>query len=184
MKEKIKIYYSPKKIDELFQKFIRKLFVAQDLEEATQIFLDLESCISPRYRAHMFEKKVMTENGLVPFRELPIVKAVNLAKKKYIIASYDVIMGYEKENNQITWLIGKKKVILSNALTAIDDFKEKKDKYEKINTAIIKGNKEALENEYDFLSKETCYSWVIDSFDLEPMVLKRALENKTEENSN
>ena len=81
------------------ENYIKRILLASTMEEAVQAYLDMRTCISKEWIDSYMNKPIMVQGKMARIKNLPFLKEVMKESKKYIIASFDVIMGVTKGSN-------------------------------------------------------------------------------------
>lgn len=169
------------------ENYIKRILLASTMEEAVQAYLDMRTCISKEWIDSYMNKPIMVQGKMARIKNLPFLKEVMKESKKYIIASFDVIMGVTQgSNGEKEFLSYTKREILPTGTNqeALQIFYEKREFYRKINQAIKKGDIFTLESNYSTLEKDPCYVWTINYFGLQKPLqpIRDYLPNHTQNN--
>ena len=173
----VKTYYMTREKTETVESYMNRILQASTMEEAVQAYLDMKTCISKDWIELYLNKQTMVNGKLIQMKNLPFLKTVINESKKYIIASFDVIMGIQKKpDGQVECLSYTKQEILPAGTDqgALELFHKKREFYHKINQAIETGDIKTLESNYAKLETDPCYVWTIEYFGLQkPLQLNR-----------
>ena len=188
MKEKdIKIYYTSGQKKAQIEPFIQQILSASCLTDAIEAYLNMKACISPKWVKEYLDKTILLNGKSVKFKDLPIFKRVKEEARKYVIVPLEVIMGITKdENGNDIFLTATKEELLKtrNDSEIMPAYYERKTFYDEMNKAIKMQDIKTLAENYDELSNNPCYAWVISYFDLKPSVrLERKFLNRTSQNN-
>ena len=169
------------------ENYMNRIFIASTIEEAVQAYLDMRTCLSPEWIESYLNKTVMIHGKMTKIKNLPFLKEVMKESKKYIIASFDVIMGVEQlsDGNREFLFYTKREILPANTdQDALQIFYEKREFYHNINQAIKNGDIVTLESNYTTLETDPCYVWTIEYFGLQKPLqpIRDYLPNHTQNN--
>lgn len=170
MEKDIKTYYMTREKTTIVENYMNRILFANSMKEAVQAYLDMRTCISKEWIDMYMNKPIMVQGKMTRIKNLPFLKTIIKESKKYIIASFDVIMGAQKgSNGQVEFLSYTKQEILPAGTNqdTLQIFREKREFYHTINQAIKEGNINTLENHYSELEENPCYAWTIEYFGLQ-----------------
>lgn len=184
MEKDIRTYYMAREKNNMVEGYINRIFMAATMEEAVQAYLDMRTCLSPEWIETYLNKSVMIHGKMTQIKNLAFLKTIIEESKKYIIASFDVIMGIEINSlGEKEFLTCKKREILpaGSKENVLEVFHEKRNFYQKINQAIQEQNIDLLESFYQELNSDPCYQWAISYFGLQESLERKKVNPQVPE---